>query len=254
MVMLCALQGGFERVGPRPARRLARRSHDHVVVEPVDSVVCSGGVDRLDGEVGKWRAEHPAHERYVGLYIVGVHFASGHEAYLIGPGPGAEVHAGTRQAGRTSSSRYLLLAVRLVQRVLEADPGVEASADLIIEEYPLGFSVSVLQPWGREVEAVKRPVNLFDQPECAGGSDLHRQCQPLPSAEQRLLPGSFYGGADSSRCEKPAPILPPDLEWRSVSEDKVSRAVEIGHSTKRMASRAGRSNRLSEFTDTRIQP
>jgi hypothetical protein len=35
-------------------------------------------------------------------------------------------------------------AVRLIERVLEADPGVEASTDRICEEYPCRLSVAML--------------------------------------------------------------------------------------------------------------
>ena len=66
----------------RGGRVDARHSHGHVVAEPIDCVVGSGGLDWRDGKVcptRKLRREHPADERCVGRDLVGMHFYRAHK-------------------------------------------------------------------------------------------------------------------------------------------------------------------------------
>jgi len=59
----------------------ARESHDHLVAEPIERVVRPSRPDRLDRKVRplrKLRRDQPADERYVGVYLVGVHLARVH--------------------------------------------------------------------------------------------------------------------------------------------------------------------------------
>ena len=58
-----------------------RKSHEHIITEPIERIVRAGGRDRIDGKVRPLRklcGEQSGHERYVGLYFIDMHLAGRH--------------------------------------------------------------------------------------------------------------------------------------------------------------------------------
>jgi hypothetical protein len=100
-----------------------------------------------------------------------------------------------------------------VQRVLEADAGVEAPADRVFEEHPRGLTVAVLQPWGRDAEPVQCSVDVRDQPDSVGGAGFDGLDQdpgdpPNPDAPSRSA---------SSTVQTPASMPTPASTRASMS-------------------------------------
>ncbi len=108
------------------------------------------------------------------------------------------------------------LAVRPVQRVLEADAGVQAPADRVLEERPRDLPVAVLQPRGREAEPVQRLVDVLDQPDGVGGfvlavpelelTGLDQDPGDSPARPGRCKPLGVLDGPDTRSIPIPAPI------------------------------------------------
>ncbi len=73
--------------------------------------------------------------------------------------PGAQLAGGAdeRLVARCS------IPVWTVQRVLQTDAGVEASADRVRKKRPRELTIAVLQPRYCEAEPVQRLVDILDQ-------------------------------------------------------------------------------------------
>jgi hypothetical protein len=96
--------------------------------------------------------------------------ASGAQVARWGPGGrrSAEPH---RRADERGVARRQL-ASGLVERVLQADPGVETPADRVGEQHPGGVPVAVLEPWRGETEPVQRAVDVLDEWDRPGGAGV----------------------------------------------------------------------------------
>jgi hypothetical protein len=71
-----------------------------------------------------------------------------------------------------------------VQRVLEADAGVEAPPDPVRKKRPRDLTIAMLEPRGREAELIQRLVDILDQPDGVGGLVLAVQELELSRFDQ----------------------------------------------------------------------
>ena len=76
------------------------------------------------------------------------------------------------------------LACGIVQRVLEADAGVEAPPDRVRKKRPRDLTIAVLEPRGREAEPVQCLMDILDQPDSVGGLVLAAQELELSRFDQ----------------------------------------------------------------------
>src|SRR5215813_2780384 len=58
-----------------------RKSHEHIITEPVERVVRAGRRDRIEGKIRPLRklcGEQSGHERYISVYFVDMHLTCRH--------------------------------------------------------------------------------------------------------------------------------------------------------------------------------
>src|SRR5262245_18314303 len=58
-----------------------RKSHEHVITEPVERIVCAGGMDSIEWKIRPLRklcGEQSGYLRYANVYFVDMHLPNGH--------------------------------------------------------------------------------------------------------------------------------------------------------------------------------